>query len=105
MKNLESKYFWVLDVTPSINVTRNLLVKKQDDEVCHLLIIPEMSTNDFKLGSKGGLPNRVIASDTPSFGFDQKTIVFELNKSTEKYSPITCKQVNKNKVVNCTELF
>lgn len=104
---LESDFFWVVDTTPSVNITKNLLIRKKNGVVCNLLNIPAMSSNDFKLGLKGDLPLTVVASDTPANGLDKRTITFKLNRKIGTYSPFECRVANgkRSKKVNCSEFF
>lgn len=102
------KYFWVMDTTPELNVTRILFKIRKNGEACAILYVPLSSYVSLKLSTQGNLPTLVTSKDSPPPGFLTNKIIYKLNIFNGTYAPVNCIKVNpkgKDIKISCDRAF
>lgn len=101
-------YYWVLDTTPQVNITRTLLERRGEGKVCVILHAPLASSLTPDLTSHKTFPREVATLDTPPPGFDARKIVYKFSSKERLYRPVNCFLIPRNapaKPVSCKELY
>lgn len=86
----KSRYTWVMDTTPQINITRVLFSLSENGQVCAILTAPSTSSIDFELNEHSSLPPKIVTTDTPPPGYKARRIHYQLDKRKSAYYPAAC---------------